>query len=1041
MRVGILGRTVAWDAQGREVPLRPQLRALLAMLALNPGTPVPVDRLVEAVHGDSRPANAHNALQAQVSRLRQALGADTVEHDAGGYRLRMTTESVDAHRFEMLAERGRVILESGDSTRASEVLTRAVRLWRGPPLADLEEARVVQDRAARLEELHLTALEDLSEADLGRGETAQVVPRLREHVANHPFRERGWILLVRALADDGRRAEALATFAEARELLADELGADPSPELTAEHLALLRDDDPGPGDGPVMRGLPAQLTALVGREEELERMRTLMDRTRLVTLTGPGGAGKTRLAIEAARGADVGACLVELAAVVDPLDVPRAVGSALGLRLQGGGPGDGRDGVITQLVNSLAGRRLLLVLDNCEHLTAAVAALSGELLARCPSLRVVATSRQPLGVTGETLVPVSGLLVGPEPRDDVDGALEHPAVRLLEDRVALVSPGFTVDEDTVDDVVRICWVLDGLPLAIELAAARARSRPLAEVASGLDAPFDLLSQGDHSGDSRHRSLSSVIEWSWDLLGDTERELLSRFSVFTGGAAPAAVRAVCGLPDTEELLAGLVDQSLLTLHEGRYGMLSTIRTFAAERLGDPERWRHRHAEYHLDLARWADSHLRGRDQLEWLRLLDAEYPNLRAALLWATAQEPGRALELAHGLATYWWLRGRRHDGAVLCRAALEAIGPTPPDGLVEEYILAALTAATETTDPDPIQEHLDTVVRVVDDIDGPPRQPMLTIAWARQVGPTPSRQGTLPSPPARLLGPDPWSRSLHALSDGLQQIHAGNAEEAEDSLLRALAGFRSLGERWGTLKALAEASRFPAWRGDHQQAITMLDEAVALATRLAATEEVAERYWQRAWCRAADGAPQEARADAAHAVEIAEATGIAEVTARALAASAEVSRATGHLAAARDAVGRAIEIVRPGWARTTDGGFETRLAAGRLAIADGLPDEALSQLLDLLDSGDALVEAGAVEGLAAVAVLRDDGARAAHLEGLAAALRGAHLVGDPDVDRVLTDARGLVGDEVVEAVRRMGRSAARGQALTAARHGWSVPGQ
>ncbi len=1041
MRVGILGQTVAWDATGRELPLPVQLRALLAVLAVDPGTLVPVDRLVEAVHGDAPPAHARNALQAQISRLRRIIGPDTVEHCAGGYRLLLGADLVDAHRFAALVDSGRQRLESGDPARAHETLARALHLWRGPALADLEGTVTAQDRTARLEEMHLATLELLAEAALECAEPAAAVPRLRELVATHPLRERGWSLLLRALAADGRRAEALAAFAEARELIADELGTDPSPELSEAHVSLLR-EDPARAVRPGQRALPAQLTSVVGRDQELDRLQTLLGSSRLVTLTGPGGVGKTRLAIEVAGDADPGACFVELSSVADPTDVPRAVGSALGLRLQGppGGGDAGRDVVVAQLVNSLSRRSLLLVLDNCEHLTCAVAPLLGQLLAECPSLRVIATSRAPLGIIGEALFPVPGLST-PGPGVDADEARTHPAVRLLEDRVALVSPGFTVDEDTVEHAVRICRALDGLPLAIELAAARARSRPLADVAEGLDTPFDLLSAGDAGGGPRHRSLASVIEWSWDLLGDSERELLRRFSVFTGGAAPTSVRAVCDLTGIDELLSGLVDKSLLTLHDGRYRMLSTIRAFAGERLEDPHPWRRRHVEHYLELARRADPHLRGRHQLEWLHRLDTEYPNLRAAMAWSTAHEPARALELAHALATYWWLRGRRHDGAMLCRAALDGVGPEPPGGLVEEFVLVVLTAVTETAEPGPLREHLDAVVQLVDDIDAPPRQPMLTITWARQSGPVPTRRGPLPSPSGRLLDSDPWSRSLRSLSDGLQQTHAGAAEEAEASLLHALEGFRSLGERWGTLKALAEASRFPMWRGEHRRAITMLDEATDLAMQLAATEELAERYWQRAWCRAATGESREARADAARAADVAEATGIAEVTARALAASAEVSRIAGDLAAARAAATRAADVVPPGWARMTDGGSETQLVLGRVAVMDGRPEEALERFRHLLDHESALVRASAVEGLAAVAACRDEGERAAHLAGLAAALRGAPLIGDPDVDRVVGRARTLIGADAVDTAYRLGRAVDRGRAAGVAQQGWSARGQ
>lgn len=1037
MRVGILGRTVVWDDRGSQVPLRPQLRALLARLAVDPGEPIPVDQLTAALRGDPSPARPRNALQAQVSRLRRAIGSDLVEHTASGYRLLIDPDAVDAHRFERLVEHGRRGLTSGDPDLAGRSLAEAVHLWRGPALADLEDTGTAVEQIGRLEELRLLAAEHLAEADLARGAAAETIPRLRGLVTDNPLRERGWTLLLRALAADGRRAEAMAVFVEAREIIADELGTDPSPELADAHLSVLRDAGPGAD----VRGPPAPLTTMIGRGPELDRVRGLLAGSRLITLTGPGGSGKTRLAIEAAREADPPACFVELAAVSDAGDVPLAVASALGLRRQGRGPGEGDSDVVSQLRSSLVGRRLLLVLDNCEHLTTAVARLAGELLAACPSLHVLATSREPLGVTGEALVPVTGLAVPPSDHArgvEVADARAHPAVRLLEDRVALARPGFTVDGTTVDDAVRICQLLDGLPLAIELAAARARSRSLAAIAQGLDAPFDLLSRGDPAGDPRHRSLASVISWSWDLLVDAERDLLSRFSVFAGGATPADISAVCDVPEADELLAGLVDQSLLTLHEGRYRMLSTIAAFAGDRLEDPKRWRDRHAEHYLRLAHAADPHLRGRDQLTWLRRLDDDYPNLRTALIRSTCDDPPRALRLAHALATYWWLRGRRHDGAVLCQTALAATGTRPPEGHGEEYVLAVLTAADEA---DPLPGHLEAIARLVATIDRPPRQPLLTIAWARQTGPTPSRDGPLPPPPAHLLGSDPWSHALGLLSDGLQQLHRGDAARAEESLVHALEGFRSVGERWGTLKALAEASRFPAWRGEHARAIDMLEEAADLASDLSASEEVAERYWQIALCHTAAGAPEAARTMAARAVGVAEATGLVEVTARALAVSADVFRATGELAAAREAADQAADIVRPGWVRISDGGSETRLALGRLAVAEGRPDEAMADFSDLLDSRDALVAAAAVEGLATVAAHRGDGARAAHLLGAAAVVRGTPRIGDLEVERMLVDARGLIGAEAVDAAYGAGYRATREGALTGAREGRSAHGQ
>ncbi|WP_433085665.1 BTAD domain-containing putative transcriptional regulator [Dactylosporangium sp. CA-052675] len=573
MRFGILGPLEVLDDDGGVVSVGgPKPRALLTLLLLEPGHVVPLERL-----GGESP----NALQAQVSRLRKALPGGLVEFVAGGYRIDVDPGDVDAHRFGALAREGRQRLAAGDGRGAAVVLRSALALWRGPALADLAGSA----QAVPLEEARLAAVEDLVEAELGLAEGTPVGP-LRRLVAEHPFRERLRAQLMRALHAGGRTAEALAVFEEGRRLLAEELGTDPSAELSAVHLRLLR---PEP-TAPARRRAPAPLTRIIGRGAELERIAALRG-ARLVTLVGPGGAGKTRLAVEVA-GAD--ACFADLSAVVDGKAVPdrrtvsggeavagrstvageeavagrstvageeavaggktgeeavaggdavvegeavaHAVAAALGLRDGGLAPTAATDPV-RSIVTAVGEQELLLVLDNCEQALAACAALARALLAGCPRLTILATSREPLGLTGEALVPV-----GPLPAE--------PAVALLAERAAAVRPGFAVGPGNAAAVAGICALVDGLPLAIELAAARLRQLDLDELAARLaqHEHFALLSRGDRTAADRHRTLHAVVDWSWRLLGAGERSAAARFSVFAGGASRPAALAVCGIDE-------------------------------------------------------------------------------------------------------------------------------------------------------------------------------------------------------------------------------------------------------------------------------------------------------------------------------------------------------------------------------------------------------------------------------------------------------------------------------------------------------------
>ncbi|MFD5544147.1 BTAD domain-containing putative transcriptional regulator, partial [Streptomyces sp. NPDC127079] len=646
MRFGILGPLDLRTDDGTPLdPGGPRPRALLALLLLDAGRAVSTRRLIDGLYGAEPPAGAANALQSQISRLRRRLAPHAeIEAGATGYRLVTPRDSVDAHRFEELSAAGRAALAAGDHTRAAARLREALALWRGPALPDLPDAGA---EAARLEELRLAAVQDRIEAELALGGGAELVPELRALLAGRPLSERLYGQLMRALHASGRPAEALTVFEEARRALADELGADPSPELAELHLELLR------GTGPERPRLPVQLTRFVGREPELTRIAALLADARLITLTGPGGAGKTRLAIEAAQHHPA-ACLVELAPLTDGARIPYAVLAALGVREGLRTPAaDTTD----RLLAALEDRELLLVLDNCEHLVAQAAEVVSLLLAVCPGVRVLATSRESLGITGEILVPVPPL--PPE-----------PAVRLFLDRARAVRPGF----DGHARVPGICAALDGLPLAIELAAARLRTLTPDELADRLDDRFRLLSRGDRAKAPRHRTLRAVVEWSWDLLDEEERELARRLTVFSGGATLAAVEAVCGLPYPEDVLASLVEKSFVEVSEGRYRMLETIRAFAAEEprdLGDA------HAAYFLRLAEEAEPHLRGGGQLRWLARLAAEHGNLDAALGHLVRHDTDGALRLMGPLSWFWRLRGLHGERVATARALLAGGGGTP----------------------------------------------------------------------------------------------------------------------------------------------------------------------------------------------------------------------------------------------------------------------------------------------------------------------------------------------------------------------------
>ncbi|MGV9674935.1 BTAD domain-containing putative transcriptional regulator [Nocardia sp. NPDC003482] len=859
MQIGMLGPLEVRSDDGPvEVP-GARLRALLVALALEPGRVVSKTALVDWIWGERPPADAANALQALVSRLRRVLPDGTLDGQAGGYRLAVSPRDVDAVRFERLLEQAR---EGGDQHRA-RVLGEALELWRGTPMQDVDvpDSEAFEAVVTRLEGLRLAALEDRVEAEIRLGRGAGLVAELTELVARNPVRERLIGALMRALGAAGRGSEALLVYQRAREVLADTLGVDPSPELSDLHVALLR-GEVGAQENDRRTNIRAELTRYVGKHADIAAVRELLAWHRLTTLTGPGGSGKTRLALETARtlldDLPDGAWLVELASVGADGDVAQAALAAFGLRdaLLGGAP-DAEP--MDRLVAAIRDRETLLVLDNCEHVIEAAATFAHRVLGECPRLRILATSREPLGVTGEALWQVEPLTL-PAPDATPDEIESAAAVTLLRDRAGAVRQDLGTDAATLTTMVRICRALDGIPLAIELAAARLRTMSLDQLAHRLDDRFRLLTGGSRTAIPQHRTLRAVVDWSWELLSDAERTVLSRLAIFAGGANLEAAEQVCATETVEswevlELLTALTEKSLLVTtgdSEPRYRMLGTIAQYARDRLtesGEAESARRAHLSYFAELSETAEPHLRRADQLEWLAVLEAEHDNIAAAMRGAlAAADAAGAMALAAAAGWYWWLSGHKAEGMEFLTAAADLAGEVDDDirarvaGLIVHFLSSG-----------PNDEH-----QIADRIHQAHEYGRRARGGYPLLGFVEAMERMLRGGDAFLTAfepllahDDPWVRALARLQLGKARIALGHEGRAADEYLEtALAEFRAVGERWGISFALTELANRMATRGEFARAATSLEQAVAVVTEIGAIEDVflmrarqAQLYW------------------------------------------------------------------------------------------------------------------------------------------------------------------------------------------------------
>jgi predicted ATPase/DNA-binding SARP family transcriptional activator len=1010
-----------------------RLQGLLVRLALAGGRVVAQGVLVDAIWAEDPPTGSGQALHALVSRLRRALGsAGDVTRVGGGYRLDVA--DVDALRFEQLADAGRHRLRAGDPSAAAAVLGEAVALWNDRPGAEPAAVAAVAPAAAtRLAHASVEAVTDLADAELSLGRADVAADRLTALLADHPVHERAAALLVDALAALGRQAEALAVYERVRDTLADVLGTDPGTALRERHLRLLRAGPLADAARPVPSTLPAPLTGFVGRDDDLARVDALFTTGRLVTVLGPGGAGKTRLAVEAARRRRHehrdGTWLIDLSPVTEPAEVGAAVLAGIGLR--GGVVSEVRARAegdeLEVLADRLGGRESLLLVDNCEHLVDAVAHLVVALLSRCSGLRVLATSREPLAVDGEALVPL-GPLALPGEDDGVEQARRTASVRLFTERAAAVRPGFDVDETTLSGVRRVVRGLDGLPLALELAAARLRTLSLPELADGLSDRFRLLTSGSRTALPRHRTLRAVVAWSWDLLSEHERTVAERVSVLPGGVTAASATAVCAgtaVPADEipELLAALVDRSLLHLapEPGRYRVLETLREYGTERLaerGDLGTARDLAADHVAELVARCDPELRGPGQLAAVRVLSAEHDNALAALRRRcdTGDAPG-AISLALSLAWYWHVFDRRSDAAHRLGEALAVPGgePTPDrDRARAIHLINRGDALSGTPSGDDRAELRALADRLLAHPEPPgPHDALTAFALAFPHG----DEAALAVVRRLAEGDDVWLSGLARTF--LVQIaeNAGELDGVRTDVEAALACFRQAGDRWGQAGVLPVRAQLRQYDGDLDGALADLREARSLAGEFGALglgdEVFADLRWIDLHLRRGD--TDLAVAVIGSAGERALRANSPEVLALVDAWDADFRVRLGDLARARELLDAADRRLRGGTA--FPGAHARTLASSvraslRLELDDpaGAAEALASAYAAALTTGDLPILALVAVTAAALAEARGRQHEAAVLLGAAARLRGAHDRTDQRVRELSRRGRAALGE-------------------------------
>ena len=896
------GRVVSLDAR--------KPRALLAVLLLRANEPVPRERLIEELWAGRPPPSAPKVLQTYVSQLRRTLGRDVIRTLSSAYGVRADGRSLDLIRFEQLLGNAR----AAPLLEANGLLREALSLWRGPPLGEFAHEPWAQPEIARLDELRVEALQERIETDLALGADAELVPELERLVGEHPLRERLRAQLMLALYRSGRQADALAAYRDARRSLVESLGIEPALALRQLERSILDQDPalelvtPGPPADRAAQGGPrmeSRSTSFVGRTRELREIRALLGRedVRLLTLTGAAGAGKTRLALEAVgafEGKESGAVLVELGRIADAGLVARTIADELGVEDRSGYPT--RDA----LLEYVRDRQVLLLLDNFEHVLDAGPFLR-ELLGGAARVRLLVTSRAPLGVPEERVYPVPALELPDRSRPPSLAELGGiEAIALFVDRARAARPDFELSATNIGSVVELCIRLDGLPLALELAAARCNLLSPGALLQRLGSRLDLLRAAPGSGlAERQWTLRGAIEWSYDLLQPKEQQLFTSLAVFVGGFTVDAAEHLAEEPDLDilEAVESLLRNNLLTTEhargdEPRLGMLETLREYALERLaarGDGEVVRRRHAAFYRVLADAAEPGLLGAQQREWLERLDSERDNIRAALTWAVeAGDAETGLRIGSALWRYWQLRNYEQEARERLEELLALGSGAPSTRAQAQTMIGSLsfvlgdfeTARRVLGESLPVHRRFGDVRMIAstlgllavtcEDADSAVALSREALEVARKgddpyveghalwhvgvalaaVGELDAAERTLEEAVSfarshgNLRSVGSWQKTLGGLA-----LIRGDRSRARNLFEESLAIHRGLDDAWGVSHSLSSLSFLALEAGDAETARTLLAEALAIEREAGHQPRLASALEMSARLAATDGEP------------------------------------------------------------------------------------------------------------------------------------------------------------------------------------------
>ncbi len=1045
MQLSVLGPLEIVGDNGVAASVRgAQARRALATLSVYAPASAPLGVLADVLWPNGAPSS--NALQAVISKLRKAVSPMIIDAAGGAYGLDLAGGEIDARRFERLVTAGREAAAAARHDDAIVHCDEALSLWRGTPFDDIVDFAVGQAPSARLQSLRQAAITTRLECGLATGRVESVAADLVALVVAEPLVERWWELLMIARYRQDRQADALQAYQQVRTVLGDELGLEPGPELRELEAKILRHDDSlGPSSratftGATPRherngrsdGLPRRLSSFIGRDSHMQSLEELLSVEQLVTVVGPGGAGKTSLAVEVARrmarsGAHFGVVLIELAAVPRGGDVAAAAASAFGI-----GDADLRNPgrhatVMDRIVDTIGEARTLLVLDNCEHVIDGAAQLATAILGQCPAVTILATSRQGLAVRGEQLWAIPPLTA-------------EESVELLIARATSAGVGDEVASDAVDLATQLINRLDGLPLAIELAAARLRSMSLTDLIARIDDRFALLSVGERTAELRQQTLRNLVDWSHDLLDDNEQRVFRRLGAFSGGATLEAIEAVCAdrvdaefesrvsNQDLATIVGQLVDKSLVvadrTATGVRFRMLQTLADYAMEQLvraGEAEWVGHRHAQFFTGVVSPAERRLLGGEQRECIEQLRTEWANIAAAIDHALAVDDAAvAVQLVAPLGWYFFMTDETAVGVEWLHAVLACTGPSDPR--LRSLALASY-AFLASTGADPVSAAVvaEQAMSMLDRFDDPLTETFVTglyVMCQLFLGRFEACREALPltEEAAQRCG-DRWATAMVALVRAEVANLVGNPSDVEREMRSAADGFAAVGDTFSYSICMAHQADLAEGRGDYDSAVRMLEESFVAADRvgfsmrgMATRSRLGNLEILRGNLSLAESIHRQSLAEGAgpvpqweHAITL---LGLANIARRRGEPEQAVRYASEAMALPRSGavpMMRSSVFVARGYCADLAGDVETALESQR---------EGLRVALEM---GSARAIANAAEGLAGALALAGEAQRAAALLGAADALR--RQSGGPmpaaerfDVDRAERRARETLGD-------------------------------